>query len=96
MNLRVAVIGIRPKFDLSLMAPKPPTSARESAKRRVFYLGRWHETPVFTRLDLPVGFTVAGPALFEQADTTVWLEPGFQARMDALGNLLIEASGHLT
>jgi N-methylhydantoinase A len=96
MNLRVAVIGIRPKFDLSLMAPKPLTSTRESASRRVFHVGQWHEAPVFTRLDLPVGFTVAGPALFEQADTTVWLEPGFRARVDALGNLLIEASGRLT
>jgi N-methylhydantoinase A len=26
----------------------------------------------------------------EQADTTVWLEPGFTARVDALGNLLVE------
>jgi N-methylhydantoinase A len=33
---------------------------------------------------------VAGPAILEQADTTVWLEPGFTARVDTLGNLLVE------
>ena len=99
MNLRTAVIGLRPKFDLSLMSPKTPApkngaaDATESATRRVFHAGRWHEASVFARLDLPVGFTVHGPALFEQADTTIWLEPGFQAQVDRLGNLLIQAQG---
>jgi N-methylhydantoinase A len=37
-----------------------------------------------------VGAQVQGPAILEQADTTVWLEPGFSARVDTLGNLLVE------
>ena len=31
------------------------------------------------------------PAILEQADTTVWLEPGFEAKVDAMGNLLVTA-----
>ena len=31
-----------------------------------------------------------GPAILEQPDTTVWLEPGFEGRVDKLGNLLVE------
>jgi N-methylhydantoinase A len=97
MNLRVAVIGIRPKFDLSLMAPTPVAALAASrpvpSTRPVFHAGDWHETPIFARMDLPVGFEVSGPALFEQADTTVWLEPGFQALVDRVGNLLIQARG---
>ncbi len=118
MNLRVAVIGVRPKFDLSLMSPKPrgANDSRSHAtsmeaniianavdepstyaqwRRRVFHAGDWLESPVFARMDLPVGFEVEGPALFEQSDTTLWLEPGFQAKVDRLGNLLIRASGAL-
>jgi N-methylhydantoinase A len=104
MNLRVAMIGIRPKFELRLMSPKPlspegsatgsdsPALAGPVAMRPVFHTGRWLDTPIFARLDLPIGFKVQGPALFEQADTTVWLEPGFQAEVDRLGNLLIQVS----
>jgi len=32
---------------------------------------------------------VAGPAILEQPDTTVWLEPGFEARVDDFGNLRV-------
>ena len=32
---------------------------------------------------------VAGPAILEQPDTTIWIEPGFIGRVDRLGNLLI-------
>jgi N-methylhydantoinase A len=35
---------------------------------------------------------VQGPAILEQPDTTVWLEPGFEGRVDKLGNLLVERS----
>ncbi|MNW16250.1 hypothetical protein D3C71_2150410 [compost metagenome] len=41
------------------------------------------------RLELPVGAEIAGPAILEQPDTTIWIEPGFAGRVDALGNLLI-------
>lgn len=97
MNLRVAVTGLRPKFDLSLMSPKPSgpiTPDNALPMRSVFHAGHWLEAPVFARMDLPVGFRVSGPALFEQADTTVWLEPGFEAQVDRLGNLLIQARGY--
>jgi N-methylhydantoinase A len=33
---------------------------------------------------------VQGPAILEQPDTTVWLEPGFCATVDALGNQRVE------
>ena len=45
--------------------------------------------PVYERLLLPVAARIAGPALFEQSDTTVYLEPGMQAKVDRLGNLVI-------
>jgi N-methylhydantoinase A len=32
---------------------------------------------------------MVGPAMLEQADTTIWLEPGFEARVDEWGNLLL-------
>jgi len=90
MNLRYARIGVRPKFDLAVLAPKGAGSTASLGVQRVYHAGQWWDAQRYARLDLPVGAQVAGPAILEQADTTVWLEPGFVARVDTLGNLLVE------
>ena len=92
MNLRYARIGRRPRFDLSVLAPQGEGSTQPVGVQRVYHQGYWWDAQRFARLDLPVGASVQGPAILEQADTTVWLEPGFSARVDSLGNLLVERS----
>jgi N-methylhydantoinase A len=89
MNLRYARIGVRPKFDLAVLAPEGEGSVAPLGTQRVFHQGHWHEAVRFARLALPVGTRIEGPAILEQADTTVWLEPGFGAEVDAFGNLLV-------
>ena len=90
MNLRYARIGVRPKFDLTILAPKGVGSFTSLGTQQVFHAGKWWDAQRYARLDLPVGSEIRGPAILEQADTTVWLEPGFIARVDSLGNLLVE------
>ena len=92
MNLRYARIGVRPKFDLAVLAPQGKGSTAPLGVQRVYHAGQWWDAQRYARLDLPVAAQVAGPAILEQADTTVWLEPGFSARVDTLGNLLVERS----
>jgi N-methylhydantoinase A len=92
VNLRYARIGERPHFDLSVLAPRAGAMPAPLGTQRVHHEGRWHEATRFARLELPAGARVDGPAILEQPDTTVWLEPGFAARVDALGNLVIEAA----
>lgn len=92
MNLRYARIGRRPRFDLAVLAPQGAGSTQPVGVQRVYHQGRWWDAQRYPRLDLPVGAQVQGPAILEQADTTVWLEPGFSARVDTLGNLLVERS----
>jgi len=89
MNLRYARIGRRPKFDLSVLAPVGVGSTQPLGVQRVYHQGQWWDAQRYTRLELPVGAQVQGPAILEQADTTVWLEPGFDAKVDAMGNLLV-------
>jgi N-methylhydantoinase A len=90
MNLRYARIGVRPKFDLAVLAPKGSGSTMSLGVQRVYHAGQWWDALRYARLELPVGAQIQGPAILEQADTTVWLEPGFIARVDTLGNLLVE------
>jgi N-methylhydantoinase A len=89
LNLRYARIGQRPKFDLALLAPTSTAMPDALGTQPVFHGGQWHDAVRYARLDLPVGAEVAGPAILEQPDTTIWIEPGFAGQVDSLGNLLI-------
>ena len=61
VSLRTAAIGRRPAFDLAALAPSPDASLDAAARgaRPVWFDGAWHDTPVWSRLDLPVGATIA-------------------------------------
>ncbi len=90
MNLRTAVIGKRPKFDLTTLAPAGGSvAAARKGSRRVHFGDAWHDTAIYDRLALPVGAGIDGPAILEQADTTVLVEPGLTGRVDAFGNTII-------
>jgi N-methylhydantoinase A len=91
MNLRTAVIGRRPKFDLSTLAPEGgDVEAAHKGSRRVHFGQAWHDTAIYDRLALPVGAEIAGPAILEQPDTTVLVDPGLKAMVDRFGNTIIE------
>ncbi|HEY4374446.1 MAG TPA: hydantoinase/oxoprolinase family protein [Burkholderiales bacterium] len=94
LNLRTAVTGKRRKFDLALLSPQDGKKAAECriGERKVWHQGGEHTAPVYERMALAVGERVTGPALFEQADTTIWLEPGMAAEVDRYGNLVIRAA----
>jgi len=92
VSLRTAAIGRRPAFDLSAFAPGPDASREAAAKgsRPVFHGGRWHDAAIWSRLDLPVGAVIEGPAVLEQPDATIFIDPDLKGRVDAFGNLLVE------
>ncbi len=92
MNLRSAVIGRRPKFDLSALAPDADGSveASRTSTRQVHFGTEWHETAIYNRLTLPVGAVIQGPAILEQLDTTILIEPELKGTVDTYGNVIIE------
>ena len=90
LNLRYARIGVRPKLDLKVLAPQGVGSDKVLGLQKVYHQGAWWDAKRLARLDLPVGACVQGPAILEQPDTTVWLEPGFEARVDEFGNLCVK------
>jgi N-methylhydantoinase A len=92
VSLRTAAVGRRPRFELAALAPKAEASleAARRGTRKVWFAGRWHEASIWSRLELPVEAVVAGPAVLEQPDATTVVEPGLVARVDQLGNLIVE------
>lgn len=92
VSLHTAAIGRRPAFDLSAFAPGADASLEKAAKgaRPVWFEGAWHETNVWSRLDLPAGAVIEAPAVLEQPDATIFIDPGLRSRVDELGNVIVE------
>lgn len=92
VSLRTAAIGRRPHFDLTAFGPGRDASLGKAAKgtRKVWFDGAWHETSVWSRLDLPEGAVIEAPAILEQPDATIFIERGLRGRVDSLGNVIVE------
>jgi N-methylhydantoinase A len=91
LNIHVAAVGRRPKLDLAMLAPLDGSIAQATqGVRQVYVNGAWQEATVYARRELPVGAIVRGPVILEQQDTTILVEPGLQARVDKLGNIVLE------
>ena len=93
VNVSTSVVGRRPVADLSrLIDPagrKATVDAARTGVRRLVTEGGAHDAPVYWRDHLPLDARIEGPALVEQMDTTLLLEPGNMAEGDALGNLIV-------
>ncbi|MBW6506625.1 MAG: hydantoinase B/oxoprolinase family protein [Rhodobacteraceae bacterium] len=67
-----------------------PGGAEVLARHPVWFGGGWVETPFYERARMGAGARVAGPAVILEATGTTVLEPGWSARVDAVGNLVLE------
>jgi N-methylhydantoinase A len=90
VNWRVTVAGPTPRLRLA-----PPAAGKQAARkgsRRVFFIetGRFVDCAVYDRFALRPGTRLRGPAVIEEAESTVVLGPGAKAAIDAHGNLLAE------
>ena len=88
VNLHTAVIGLRPRLDLSLLNERAAPRAAPKTSRPVWFEGGFRETAVYRRESLPA--EIDGPAIIEQLDCTTVLEPGNRLAVDKFGNLLVE------
>ena len=95
VSLHTAVIGRRPGAPLEALAAAGDTTtladARRSA-RSVWFAGTALETPVYQRHRLPADAAFDGPAIIEQLDCTIVVEPSNHVSLDDLGNLVIEVA----
>jgi N-methylhydantoinase A len=90
VNLRVSGVGpiSRPEPARIDQGDGSPHAAR-TGERPVFFDDGWVTAPVYWRPDLRSGDVVTGPAVVEEFGSTVPLHPGFTARVDDAGNLVV-------
>jgi N-methylhydantoinase A len=91
LNLRLTAVVRREAFDLLVLAPPADADMKDAARgaRPVWCDGGWREAPIYDRLCLPVGAIVPGPAILEQPDATIYVDPGLIGEVDMYGNLIM-------
>ena len=90
VNLNCSVIGVCDPVDLGGLLEHNQGSDQPRGTRPVVFDGQRIDTPIFWRDDLPRDIQIEGPAVIEQMDTTVLVDPGVIVRGDTLGNLVME------
>ena len=99
VNVRTIVTGCRPTIDLTGLIDcagrAHSLSAAKTGSRKVCFYGpknvlNWHDVPIYNREKLPLEFQLNGPAILEQMDTTVVIEPQNNVSSDRYGNIFIK------
>ncbi len=97
VNVNTSVIGERAPLDLSTLIDPAgrlaSVQAAQTGQRAVYFDGLWIDTPIYWRDHLPADAGFCGPAIIEQMDTTILIEPGDRVQTDDDGNLIIHLGG---
>lgn len=87
---RLHAVGVTPKPTLDLARDAQGDVSTALDHRRPVYFGTdYVDTPVYCGDKLGTGHRIDGPAVIEEAFTTIVLNPGDQATLDANGNYVI-------
>ena len=95
ISVRIAAIGAAPRLELARRPAASATAVRPSAERRI-YIGDaegYRTCPAYARDDIPTGAVIEGPGVIDQADSTIYLRPGWRVKADDCGNLIASRAG---
>ena len=88
VHARIVRRGARGFPGLKTIITTVPSTVRET--RSIIVEGRRMDADVYTRAALPVGFAAAGPALVQEAGSTLVVGPSGRFRVLPSGNILVE------
>ena len=108
--IRRPALPERPRRTVTATAQSEPSAPLPAAHRRVYFdedgarvgardgaaADGWRRCPIYRRADLYRDDVIDGPAVIEEYGSTLPLHPGFLARVDAHGNLVIGKRGAAT
>ena len=89
VNLRVTGVGPIRRPDVPARRPGDGRAERARTGARQVFFEADVAAPVYWRPRLAPGDVVAGPAVVEEFGSTLPVHPGFQARVDDYGNLVV-------
>ncbi|EHM02258.1 hydantoinase/oxoprolinase [Acetobacteraceae bacterium AT-5844] len=89
INFRLRVVGPEPKLSLSGAVGGGDAAKAVKGTRRAWFEGGWHDATVYDRYALASGFTLQGPAIIEERESTTIVAPGDSVTVDESLNLRI-------
>ena len=98
VNINTTVQGHRDPLDISFL-----NDVNDKAdnlvdalldEREVFFEDKMIITPIYSRDKMPFNFSLKGPAIIEQMDTTTLVEPDDLAYGDDYGNIFIKVGNN--
>ena len=94
MNVESAITGAVDKPARMTSAPgKGAHSALKGTREMIFTAdGIPHETPVYEGAQLGAGDRITGPAVIQEVTTTIVIEPGWMAELDASAVYVVTAA----
>ena len=84
VNLRVQLSGEKPEFKLPNWQAEPQQKIEQ-----VQVVGIDQVVSVYKRQQLQIGQSIQGPALIVETTSTTWLDEGWSAEVDGVGNLML-------
>jgi N-methylhydantoinase A len=90
VNLRLAAVG-RLGRQRQSFASRPQASSPVIGKREVIFGGQTLRANILDRSLITDHARYSGPAVIEEQSATTFIPPGYGFRLDACGNLLIQA-----
>ena len=90
--LRLSAVGVIPKPQMRKIMRGVDASSNAVKETRPVYFaetGGRVECPIYDRYQLGSGDEVEGPAIIEEVDSTVVVQPGYRAVVDRYGNLFL-------
>lgn len=95
VNYRVGAIGVIEKPALKKNTIEDNIEPKPIDVRKVRFEGNnnYIDTNIFNRSDIPCGYTIPGPAIIEQMDSTSVIPPNWHAYNDCYNNLIVRYNG---
>lgn len=93
VNLRVTAVAPLPRARQIELGEQQGDVAAAVVSERPVYFGAdhgWIPTPCYDRARIGAGAVIHGPAVLQQLDSTTVLNPKQTARVDRLGNMIVE------
>jgi N-methylhydantoinase A len=94
INVRVRSLGRTARLSLPrspAAAPDPGGALKGRRKAFVPESGTFAEVPVYDGHRLQSGNAIAGPALVDRTDTTIFITAGYAARVDEYGSMVLQS-----
>lgn len=91
-DIRVSAIGVTPKPVLRKRSAAQTGKKPKIRHKEIFHDGKTRKAAFVDRSELEAGFSLPGPAVIQQYDTTTFVPEGFRVFVDDFGTLIGEAT----